>query len=93
MRRSHGIEWKVCRKEPSCPWLGGSVGWSVIQCTKKVAALIPSQGTYLGVGLLPGRGAYGSQLISVFLSHQCSSLCVSFPLSLKIDKRISLGED
>ena len=57
---------------------------------QKVAGSIPSQGTYLGCGLIPsmhmiaGPGVYGRQPIDATLSHKCFS--ISFPLSLKAMK-------
>ena len=59
------------------PWPGGSVGWSVVPNTQKVAGLIPGPGMYLGCEFIP-RGMYGRQPIDV-LSH----IDVSFSLSLQ----------
>ena len=52
---------------------------------QKVMGSIPSQGTYLGCGFVPGPGV--SQ--SIFLSHINVSLSLSLPLSLKsISKKL-----
>ena len=44
------------KKREAYPWLGGSVDWSVIPCTKKVVGSIPAQGTYLVWGFDPRVG-------------------------------------
>ena len=41
---------KLEEEVKALPWPGGSVGGSIVLCTKKVAGLIPAQGTYLGCG-------------------------------------------
>lgn len=48
---------------------------------------IPGQGTGPGSGLGPQYGARRRQLIDVSRSHQCFSLYLSFPLSLKISEK------
>ena len=50
------------------PWLGGSVGWSIVPYTKRLSVLIPV------------RGMYGRQLINASLSHWRLSLSQTHPL-------------
>ena len=61
---------------------------------QRVVGWIPSQGTFLGCGFGPGRGAYKRQLVNVSPSHQCfsPSLSPSLFLSLK-SMGMSLGKD
>nr|KAF6462285.1 hypothetical protein HJG59_011321 [Molossus molossus] len=57
---------------------------------------VPTQGTYLSCSLFPSLvGSCGWQALDVSLSHGCVSLpfSPSLPLYLKIDAKMSLGED
>ena len=55
---------------------------------RRVASLIPGQGTCLGCGLDPRLGERKRQPIRVSLTHPCfsPSLSPSFPFSLKANK-------
>ena len=55
---------------------------------RKVASLIPNQGTCLGRGPGPQLEVCEKQLVNVSLAHTCFSLFLSpsFFLSLKINK-------
>ena len=69
--------------------LAGVAQW--IQCwpvNRKVAGLIPSQGTCLDCRSGPQLGAFERQPVNVPIVHQCFSPfpSPSLPLSLKIDK-------
>ena len=53
--------WVVCHfvvelKKSFMPWLGDSVGWSIILYTEKLAGLLPSQSTCLGCRFDPRSG-------------------------------------
>ena len=64
------------------PWLGRSVGWSIVLHIKKVAGLIPDQGTYLGCRFDP----LSRHILSVCLSLK--SINISSGEDLK--KRINI---
>ena len=73
--------------EYSCPmWLGWLERGPVNQ---RVTGFVFGQGTCLGCGFGPGRGAYKSWLRNVSLSHRCFSLSLFLPSSLsKIYKHV-----
>lgn len=69
------------------PSLNGSVGWTIILCTKKVVESIPPQGAGLVVDLILGQEATSG----VSLSHRFSSLSLPSPSKIK-SINIALGE-
>ena len=69
--------------------LAGVAQWIEHQpVNQSVTGSIPSQGTWLGCGLVPQLGAWERELINVFLTHWCFflPLSLSLTLSLKIKK-------
>ena len=71
------------------PWMGGSIGWSMVPYTQKVVGLIPSLGTYLGCRFVPWPVPVQGYNQLMFLSHVDVSLSLSFPSSLfNINKHI-----
>ena len=79
--------WHFVVENPVLLWLGGSAGWNIIPYTK-FAGLVPCQGTYLGCRVREHTGGYCSMFVSLSLSLPPPIL--HFPLSLKINKNISL---
>ena len=55
-------------------WLGDSVGWSVIPCTKRSRAQFLVRAHTQFADSIPSRGTYRKQLINVSFWHQCFSL-------------------
>lgn len=53
------------------PWLGASIGWSVIPYTihQNVAGSIPIRAYAQLVDLIPSQGVYGREKINISLSH------------------------
>ena len=83
---------------PLARWLG----WSAALCTRKLAGLIPGQGTYLGRELDPQFGCIweaNNECFSLTMMSLSLSLSVSLPLSPSLSRppalplSISVGED
>lgn len=71
------IQWKEWHKNCDQPWLGESVGWSIVSNTKRLRV----HGTQLSSGLVTGQGVYGGNQ-SMILSHTNVSLSLLVSLYL-----------
>ena len=81
---------------PGGPDLCGSVGWEPFCIRQKSLVGFPVRACAWVEGSVPGRSVCERQLIDVSLSHGCSPLSPSLPLSLPFSLKsinISLGED
>ena len=58
------------------PWLGGSVGWSVVLYTKRLQVQFLVGAHTWVAGLIPGEGTYGRE------ANDVSHIDISFSLSL-----------
>ena len=72
---------EVYLKGERLPWLGGSVGWSIVLCTKRLWVGFPVEARTQVADLIPGQGAYEKQPVDV-------SISLSLPSLSKINKRI-----